>query len=251
MSQTCADAAKRAAAAAAVEMVENDMVLGLGSGSTAAWFVRLLAERVRETGLQVRGIATSSATARLAREMGLALSPLDAGAIDVTVDGTDAFDRDLNLVKGGGGALLQEKIVAAASARLVVLADEGKRVDRLGAFPLPVEVVRFGWKSTMRAIEGVLAGEDVGGHDIRLRDDAGEPLVTDEGHHVLDLHLLRIGDAPALAAALLAVPGVVETGLFIGMAERVIVGRADGGVEIIRRNPGLADAVEEMRSLDA
>jgi len=254
MTLSPSDLAKRAAAARALDLVEPGMRLGLGTGSTAAWFVRLLGERVR-AGLAVRAVATSSATSRLAAAEGIALERLETLArLDLTVDGTDEFDPALDLVKGGGAALLQEKIVAAASDRLVIVADPAKRVATLGAFPLPVEVVRFGWPVTQAMIEARLAQADVGGHRVRPRMGSDGPLVTDEGHHILDLHLGRIGDPRGLATALNALPGVVEHGLFIGMAERVILGRPDGGTEEVlpdaeSRTPGYV--VELLRSLDA
>lgn len=251
------DLAKRAAAARAVELVEEGMTLGLGTGSTAEWFVRLLAERVRETGLKVTGVATSTATETLARDRGLTVVALEeAGPIDLTVDGADEADLRLNLVKGGGGALLREKIVAAASARMVVIAQAAKQVKRLGAFPLPVEVVRFGWPLTRAAVEDVLGRANVGGREIVLRETGSGPLVTEEGHHILDLHLKWIEDPSALALALNALPGVVDHGLFLGMAERVIFGRADGTTEDVgpprRAERQDVDAVvESMRNQDA
>jgi ribose 5-phosphate isomerase A len=255
MSLAPADFAKRAAAARALEMVGDGMTLGLGTGSTAGWFVRLLSERIRATGLAVAGVATSSATVWLAEELGVPLRRLEEVArIDLTVDGADELDPDLNLIKGGGAALLQEKIVAAASRRMVVIADDSKRVRRLGAFPLPVEIVRFGWTVTQAAVAELLAGMEVDGRQVAVRMGAEGPLVTDGGHYILDLHLGRIGDPPALAAALNAVPGVVEHGLFIGMADTAILGRADGGTEMLRR-PGLGagpwDIEELMHNQDA
>ncbi len=250
MSLTPADAAKRAAAARALRMVEAGMHVGLGTGSTAAWFVRLLAERRAAEQFEVKCVATSSATTALAGEVGLPLTPIEEiGALDITVDGADEFDGALNLVKGGGAALLQEKIVAAASARLIIVADAGKQVATLGAFPLPVEVVRFGASVTRRSVEAVLTDMDVDARRVTLRMAGDAALVTDEGHHILDLHLERIGDPAALAAALNAVPGVVEHGLFIGMAEAVIVGAPDGGARVIRRVP--VELAEEMRGEDA
>ncbi len=250
MSLTPADAAKRAAAARALRMVETGMHVGLGTGSTAAWFVRLLAERRAAEGLNVKCVATSSATTALADEVGLPLSTVEEiGALDITVDGADEFDGALNLIKGGGAALLQEKIVAAASARLIIVADAGKQVATLGAFPLPVEVVRFGVSVTRRSVEAVLTDMDVDARRVTLRMVGDAALVTDEGHHILDLHLERIGDPAALAAALNAVPGVVEHGLFIGMAEAVIVGAPDGAAQVIRRVP--VELAEEMRGEDA
>lgn len=250
------DLAKCAAATRALEIVEGGMVLGLGTGSTAGWFVRLLSERIRATGLAVTGVATSSATVWLAQELGVPLRRLeDVGRIDLTVDGCDEFDAGLNLIKGGGAALLQEKIVAAASARMVVIADDSKRVVRLGAFPLPVEIVRFGWPFTRAAVASVLRGLEVDGREVAVRMGADGPLVTDEGHHILDLHLGRIHDAAALAAALNALPGVVEHGLFIGMAAAVIVGHPDGRTQVLSRPAGLAsvpvDVEELMRNQDA
>lgn len=249
MSET--DAAKRAAAGRALEMVEDGMVLGLGTGSTAAWFVRLLAERIEREGLHVTGVATSAATAELSDGLGIPISALEAaGPVDLTVDGADELDAALNLIKGGGAALLREKIVAAASRRLVIIADAGKQVAELGAFPLPVEVVRYGWPMTRDAIAAALSGMDVDGHGITLREAADGPLVTDEGHHILDLHLGRIGNAPALARALNALPGVVEHGLFIDIASAVVIGHADGRTEVIER-PEPVDVEELMRNQDA
>jgi ribose 5-phosphate isomerase A len=253
MSLATADLAKRAAAAHALGLVAPGMRLGLGSGSTAAWFVRLLGERVRE-GLDVSCVATSSGTVRLAEAEGIRLSTLaDLARLDLTVDGADEIDPDLALIKGGGAALLQEKIVAAASERFVVVGDDAKRITTLGRFPLPVEVVRFGWTATRDAIAAVLGRADIGAREIAPRMAGGDLLVTDEGHYLLDLHLKRIGDAEALGAALNGVPGVVEHGLFVGMAERAIIGHGDGRVEeILPSGPARADFVEEdMRNLDA
>lgn len=248
-----ADLAKRAAAAHALGFVEPGMRLGLGSGSTAAWFVRLLAERVRD-GLDVACVATSSGTARLAGEGGIRLSALDdLGRLDLTIDGADEVDPDLGLIKGGGAALLQEKIVAAASDRFIVVADAGKRITTLGAFPLPVEIVRFCWRTTEAAVAALLERADVASRAVAPRMAGGELLVTDEGHYLLDLGLGRIGDPAALGAALNGVPGVVEHGLFLGMAERAILGHPDGRVEeLLPAGPAAADYVKEtMRNLDA
>lgn len=251
-----ADLAKRAAAAMAVTMVTGGMRVGLGSGSTAAWFTRLLAERMAAEGLRVTAVPTSSGTARLAAELGVPLTRIDAvERLDLTVDGADEFDPALNLIKGGGAALLQEKIVAAASARLVIIADPAKRVPRLGVFPLPVEVVRFGWPVTRKAIEAALRPLGLGGRRTSVRQGNAGPLVTDEGHHIIDLHLEEIPDVPALAAALTAIPGVVEHGLFVGMTDCVILGHPDGAAEVLRRlgvAPRAAiDIDAEMRDEDA
>jgi ribose 5-phosphate isomerase A len=241
--------AKRAAAERAVTLVEPGMTVGLGTGSTAAHFVELLAARAAAEALDLACVATSEATAALATARGLRVVPLDGSVrIDLTVDGADEVDGTLRLIKGGGAALLREKIVANASERMVVIADAGKRVATLGAFPLPVEVVRFGLGATRAAVQRLLLEADVDERKIvvRMADDA--PLVTDEGHHILDLHLTRIGNPPALGAALVAVPGVVEHGLFIGMAERAILGRADGTVTELAADgePGLTPS--EARS---
>ncbi len=255
MSLSPADQAKSAASARALALVEDGMTLGLGTGSTAGWFVRLLSERIKRERIRVTGVATSSATVWLAEELGVPLRKLeDVERIDLTVDGADEVDANLNLIKGGGAALLQEKIVAAASDRMVVIADDSKRVARLGAFPLPVEIVRFGWTSTRRAVAELLNDMDVEGREISIRTGSAGPLVTDEGHFILDLHLGRIGDAPGLAAGLNAIPGVVESGLFIDLAAAVIVGHTDGSTELFERPvaPGTpVDEIELMRNLDA
>lgn len=230
-----ADKAKRAAALKALEFVEPGMKLGLGTGSTAAWFVELLAEKVRD-GLDVIGVPTSKRTGELAQARGIRLTTLDsAGWLDLTIDGADEFDRDLNLIKGGGGALLREKIVATASDRMLVLTDPSKRVETLGRFALPVEVVPFGWMTTKAIIEEMLEAFDVDGREAVLRLHKDEPLVTDEGHFILDLKLGRIGDPEDLATALNSIPGVVDNGLFIGLADAVIIGKADGTAQVIER----------------
>ena len=247
MSLAPADAAKRAAAALALESVADGMRLGIGTGSTAVWLVRLLAERIRAEGLRVICVPTSGATATLARELGVPLATLDeVGALDLAIDGADEFDPDLTLIKGGGGAHLWEKIVAGAATRFVVIADEGKRVARLGAFPLPVEVVRFGWRATEAKVALALAELGLGGAPIARRERGGEPALTDEGNYILDLSLGAIPDARALAARLDAITGVVEHGLFIGMADCVALGRADGTAEILRR----LEAVPPPREID-
>ena len=223
--------AKRAAARRAAEMVEDGMRVGLGTGSTAAHLIARLGERVRE-GLRFSGVATSEGTARLARGAGIEVVTLDeAGRLDLTIDGADEIDGALDLIKGGGGALLREKIVAAASERMVVIADEAKEVAALGAFPLPVEIVPFGARATASLIEEALTGLGLGGREARLRGRDGAPFVTDGGHHLLDLHLGRVEDARALSAALNQIPGVVENGLFLGLCDAAVIGRADGRTE--------------------
>lgn len=224
-----ADKAKFAAARRAVDFVEDGMRLGLGTGSTAAWMVKCLGNRVRNEGLKIRGVPTSSRTAALAADCGIEVITLDqAGWLDLTIDGADEFDADYRLIKGGGGAHLQEKIVAAASDRMLVITDPSKDVATLGAFPLPLEVIPFGMETTRRLVERVLADADVDGRSTAFRK-AGEGLfVTDEGNHTLDLQLGRIGDPEGLSAALNAIPGVVENGLFMNICDVIVIGHEDG-----------------------
>ena len=229
-----AELGKRAAALKALEFVEDGMKLGLGTGSTAKWFVDLLAERMNAEGLRITGVPTSTRTRDQAKALGIPLATLDqAGALDLTIDGADEFDPALNLIKGGGGALLQEKIVATASGRMVVITDPSKEVAALGAFPLPVELVRFGHETTMRLIARELARHEVGGDTMTLRHGEDGPYLTDEGHYIVDLELGRIGDPPRLNAALNVIPGVVETGLFCGIASAIVVGDPDGTARLI------------------
>jgi ribose 5-phosphate isomerase A len=228
------DAAKRRAAAEAVKLVERGMTLGLGTGSTAAHFVALLGERVRE-GLSVQGVPTSEGTKRLAEAAGVEIvEPDETTIIDLAVDGTDEIDGRLNLIKGGGGALLREKIVAGAAMRFVVIADATKKVVELGKFPLPVEIDRFAYGLTARRVREALAAQNLP-PKISLRSAADRtPFVTDGGNLILDCRLERIGDPTRLEAALAAIPGVVETGLFVGMADTAIIA-SDSGVETLRR----------------
>ncbi len=214
--------------------VRPGMRLGLGTGSTARHFVELLGERVRD-GLDVVGVPTSEATRSDAERCGVRLASLDdLDRLDLTVDGADEIDGDLNLIKGGGGALLREKIVAAASARMVVIADSSKQVAALGRFPLPIEVVPFGLAATRAAIARAFAASGVAG-DLTLRKGAdGHAFVTDGGHWIVDAGLGRITDAPKLACALAAIPGVVEHGLFIGLASAAVLAGPEG-VRVVER----------------
>lgn len=223
---------KRRAAEQAIMLVEPGMRLGLGTGSTANHFVDLLGARVRE-GLKVTCVPTSEATQMRARALGIPLATLDdLPELDLTVDGADELDGELRLIKGGGGALLREKIVAAASERMVVIADASKRVATLGAFPLPVEVVRFGLAATQKMIERLSRDAGCNG-EIRLRQGSDrQPFVTDGGNYIFDCSFGRIEDAEALDEFLKLIPGVVENGLFLGFADAAIVAGA-GGVEII------------------
>ena len=215
------------AARAALGYVESGMRLGIGTGSTAEEFVRLLAEKVA-SGMRITGVPTSERTAALCRELGVPLATLDdMPELDLTVDGADEIDPSLSLIKGGGGALLREKIVAAASAGLVVISDASKLVDTLGRFPLPIEVNRFGLKATEIAIARAASKLGLAG-PLTLRMTNGEPFVTDGGHLILDASFGRIPDTRALSEALHAIPGVVEHGLFLGLATAAIVASADG-----------------------
>jgi ribose 5-phosphate isomerase A len=221
------------AAAAALEHVADGMRLGIGTGSTAEEFIRLLAKKVAE-GLRVIGVPTSERSASLCRELGVPLATLDElPELDLTVDGTDEIDPDFTLIKGGGGALLREKIVAAASAKMVVIADESKVVAKLGRFPLPIEVNPFGLKATTIAVEKATADLGLSGA-IKLRERDGAPFVTDGGHLILDASFGLIPDATALSHALHAIPGVVEHGLFLNMATTAIIAGADG-IRILER----------------
>jgi len=222
------EAQKRQAAAVALEWVKPGMRLGLGTGSTARHFVDLLGERVRG-GLKVVGVPTSEATRAQAESLHIPLTTLDeTPELDMTVDGADEVGPDLTLIKGGGGALLREKIVAAASARMVVIADDTKWVTNLGRFPLPIEVMPFGFAATKRAIEAACTAAGSPGPTKLRQGKDGHAFVTDGGHWILDASLGRIADAGRLAKRLSAIPGVVEHGLFIGYAQAVILAGANG-----------------------
>lgn len=215
------------AAREALAHVSDGMRLGIGTGSTAEEFVRLLAQKVA-TGLNVIGVPTSERTAALCRELGVPLSTLDeTPELDLTIDGADEIDSELSLIKGGGGALLREKIVAAASARMIVIADKSKVVDTLGRFPLPIEVNRFGLRATELAIAAAAGRLGLSG-DINLRMTDSQPFVTDGDHFILDASFGRIPDTRAVSEALHAIPGVVEHGLFIGLASAAVVAGSDG-----------------------
>lgn len=239
------DKAKFVAAKKACDYVESGMRVGLGSGSTAAWLVKCLGELVREDGLKIKGVPTSTRTAALAREVGIEVISLDeAKWLDVTIDGADEYDANLNLIKGGGGSLLQEKIVATASDQMVVIADIGKQVETLGAFPLPIEVIPFGWQTTKALVEESLISMDVLGRNSTLRLNGDTPFVTDEGNFILDLHLNRIANGRQLSLVLNQMPGVVENGLFVDICDAVVIGYGDGKVEVRDINAG---TVEETR----
>jgi ribose 5-phosphate isomerase A len=223
-----ADAQKRAAAARAVDYLRPGMRLGLGTGSTARHFVELVGERVRG-GLDIVAVPTSEATRADAQRCGIELTTLDeTPELDLTVDGADEIAPDLSLIKGGGGALLREKIVAAASARMIVIADESKWVSVLGRFPLPIEVAPFGLKATWLAVEKAVAVIE-GPKSLTLRQGKdGHAFVTDGGHWIIDAALGRIDDPKVIAHALSGIPGVMEHGLFIGIAQMAILAGPDG-----------------------
>jgi len=225
-----ADQEKQAAARASLRFIKSGQVVGLGTGSTAAAFIRLLAEQVKN-GLLIRGIPTSVRSRELAESLGIPLTTLDeCQEIDVTVDGADEVDPELRLIKGGGGALLREKVVASATKHLVIVADATKQVPRLGKFPLPVEVIRFAQALVAKKIAAL-------GADVRLRLQAnGTPYVTDESNYIFDCRFGEIADADNLARQLSDMPGIVEHGLFIGMASTVLLAKGDEIVELHRRH---------------
>lgn len=216
---------KQRVALKATSLVKPGMMLGLGSGTTMHWFVTALAEHVKE-GLQLTAVPTSSDVQKLAEEKGIPLTTLnEVDSIDLTIDGADEIDTNWQLIKGGGGALLQEKLVASVSRELVIIADHSKMVEQLGNFPLPVEVVPYGWKLVQKRLEQF--------YKIRttLREKNNRPFLTDHGHYILDCHFKQITDAPTLNGELNLVPGVVETGLFIDMVSGLYIGYADGSVK--------------------
>ena len=221
------DAEKEVAARASLKYVREGQVVGLGTGSTATIAIRLLGELVRG-GLKIRGIPTSIASRDLAMQLGIPLTTFEeVQQIDVTIDGADEFDPQLNLIKGGGGAMLREKVVASATKQQVIVTDSSKQVQVLGKFPLPVEVIGFA--------EALVAKEiaDLGARVVQRKDSAGKSYLTDEGHHILDCHFGEIPDPPALARRLSDMPGIVEHGLFVGMASVVLMAKA-GEVEEFR-----------------
>jgi ribose 5-phosphate isomerase A len=228
-------ALKRAAALRALDFIKAGMKLGLGSGSTSEIFLELLGERVR-SGLKITGVPTSERVAGLARGYGIALAELDAAApLDLDIDGADEADRDLNLIKGGGGALLREKIVATSARRMIVIADGSKYVERLGRFPLPIEVITFGHGTTVARIAAAAAALGYADLKLVLRHKDGAVFKTDSGNVVYDGSFGAITDVPELATALSLVPGVVDHGLYVGIASSLIIARRTG-VEVIGRS---------------
>jgi ribose 5-phosphate isomerase A len=227
------DQEKESAARASLQFVKDGQVVGIGTGSTAAYFIQLLGERVKN-GLRVRGIATSERSRQQAAGLGIPVTTLDeCPAIDVTVDGADEVDPELRLIKGGGGALLREKIVASASKQLVIIADATKRVPVLGKFPLPVEVIKFAQAVVLRKIEAL-------GAKVSLRRQAdGKPFLTDENNHILDCSFGQIADVEKVARQLSDMPGVVEHGLFVGMASVVLVSDGNRIIELRGSNKSI------------
>jgi ribose 5-phosphate isomerase A len=214
-------------AAAAAKEITSGMVLGLGTGRAAEAFLECLAAMMQD-GLKIVGVPTSSRTAIRAKQLGIPLTDLDTHPVlDLTVDGADEIDPQLRLIKGGGGALLREKIVACASREMVVIADSAKRVKTLGKFPLPIEIVPFGVPSTLALLEKAFERAGVGGALV-VRSGAGGPFVSDNGNHIVDVSLGRIPDPEKLAAEITPIPGVVEHGMFIGIAARAYIADADG-----------------------
>lgn len=224
------------AAKAALEFVKDGMKLGIGTGSTAEEFIRLLAVRVQD-GLNVIGVPTSERSRILCEELGVKLATLEEQPeLDLTIDGADEVDGELSLIKGGGGALLREKIVAAASKTMVVIADKSKMVETLGAFDLPIEVNEFGLAATIKSIENVTGALGFGENEcpLSIRGGKDDPFYTDGGHLIIDAKFGRIVDARTLSRMLLEVPGVVQHGLFIDMASVVIIASTDG-IEVISK----------------
>ncbi|HEX7314460.1 MAG TPA: ribose-5-phosphate isomerase RpiA [Pyrinomonadaceae bacterium] len=219
---------KQRAGFKAAEFVEDGMRVGLGTGTTAYWLVERLAERVREEGLRVRCVPTSHRTEEQARSLGIPLFTLgEAGELDIAIDGADEIGPGLALIKGGGGALLREKLVATAARRFVVIADKSKKVEVLGRFPLPVEVVRFGWELTARRVARVVNVEPA----LRLNTD-GEPFVTDNGNFIIDCRCGEIPDPVRTERELKSLVGVVESGLFVNMADSAVLAD-DESVEVV------------------
>jgi ribose 5-phosphate isomerase A len=218
--------AKRVAAEKAVEFIHDGMVVGLGTGSTAYWAIRKIGEAVRN-GLRIQAVSTSIDSEKLAEEWMIPLiSMSEVEEIDITIDGADEVDDEGNLIKGGGGALLREKIVASVSKKLIIIVDESKKVNHLGKFPLPVEVVPFGHEITLRKLRTL-------GCETKLRLQEGSTFVTDNGNYIVDCIFHRISRPKELHDAINMIPGVVDNGLFIEMADKVIIGYSDGSMKVI------------------
>ncbi|MCJ8008618.1 ribose-5-phosphate isomerase RpiA [Lederbergia wuyishanensis] len=221
--------AKKLAGEKAIEFIENDMIVGLGTGSTVHWSILKLGELVKQ-GLNIKGVPTSRQTEQLANELGIPLVGLSSiDQIDLTVDGADEANPDFELIKGGGGALLREKMVASISKRMIVVMDETKYVANLGKFPLPVEVTQFGWEMTCRQIKSL-------GCEPKLRLNNNLPFITDNGNYILDCDFGEIYDAENLNHTLNMIPGVVENGLFVNMTDTMVIGNRNGHVDILYKS---------------
>lgn len=220
---------KRVAGEHAATLVRSGMVVGLGTGSTAVHTVRALGRRVREEGIEIQGVPTSQATAREAQRQQIPLTTLEEHPrVDLTIDGADEVDSKLNLIKGRGGALLREKIVAQASKRVVIIVDPSKVVPRLGKSPLPVEVLRFGWMATRARLEKLPSRA-------RLRERDGSPFISDNKNFIIDCLFRQISDPRQLEEDINNIAGVIENGLFVGLATSAVVGNADGSVQVLKR----------------
>lgn len=216
---------KKIAAERAVEYVKDGMWVGLGTGSTAIWAIHAIANKIKE-GMQIKAIATSKQSELMALELGMQIFTFaDTTHLDITIDGADEVDENLNLIKGGGGALLREKIVGSATKFYIIIADETKRVKTLGTFPLPVEVVKFGYQHTVKLMEKL-------GCTTSIRKTEAEPFITDNGNYIFDCSFGTIPNPESLHQAINSIPGVVDNGLFVGMANVVVVGKNNGEVEI-------------------
>jgi len=233
LNQSAQNQAKQAAAARAIaEFVHDGMKLGLGSGSTSHAFVRELGKKVAN-GLKVQCTTTSSSTTAVAHEVGIEITDANAiGSIDLTIDGADEITRQLHMIKGGGACLLWEKIIAHASQRMIAICDESKIVEQLGAFPLPVEVVQFGWQQSQRQISTILTQQGIANVRIERRMRNQQPVITDSGHYILDCHCQKIHNPAELEICLNRIPGVVENGLFTREAVGMVIGKPDGSSEV-------------------
>ena len=250
------DKVKYASAKFALNFIKDGMKIGLGTGSTASWFVVLLGDLIRSKGINISSVSTSKFTKKLAESVGIEVLNLDELInLDLTVDGTDEFDDKLNLIKGGGGALLQEKIVASASSEMIVIADESKCVDKLGNFPLPIEVVPFGVQSTKALIDQLLysLGYSEALGVIRSKND--NVFITDESNNIIDYKLSKIEDAEELSNKLNSLPGVVENGIFVNLCSKVIVAEPNGNIVLHTLGGKVSDFqnldINEMNSLYA
>ena len=236
VNSTILNRAKKVAAKEALSFIHSKMIIGLGTGSTAEVFVELLAKKFFSEKLDIQVLSTSSLTEKQAKSLGLPLTKItDVSRIDIVVDGADETDMNLNLIKGGGGALLQEKIVASNSEKMVVIVDSSKVVTRLGKFPLPIEIVKFGSNHTKKKIENILYDLGYSNFNMNWRKYNKNYFVTDEKHFILDLSLKKITDPHILDMNIKKVVGVVETGLFINMANLVIIGNNDGSFKLIEQ----------------